>query len=214
MEKDKPVRKKSTEKYEQLPAPPPDPHLVIVNDIPDAFKRLYGYREREASFLKSLKETIDMEGQKSNRSSLNKRQHSTSTTAGVSSISSSSSASAAAGCQCDTNEQFTEKTQNNNSDSDILLDECESYVSPLLNRSGPSITAALCTQGAIDQLDKLHVILGQLLIMQEQNYQIRRNTRDVDTLIGLKKLQRQVGGFARQRILFHICQFMFCLCSH
>lgn len=190
MEKDKPVRKKSTEKYEQLPAPPPNPQLVIVNDVPDAFKRLYGYREREALFLKSLQETIEMEGQNSNRSLINKRQHSLNTAAAVG-VASTSSASSAAGCQCDI-ENFTEKTQNY-SDSDILLDECDSYVSPLLKRSGPSITAALSTQGAIDQLDKLHVILGQLLIMQEQNYQIRRNTRDVDTLIGLKKLQRQVG---------------------
>lgn len=190
MEKEKPVRKKSTEKYEQLPAPPPDP-------VNDAFKRLHGYREREASFLKSLRETIEMEGLKTGRSSTNKRQYSVD--AGASGGAAAAASLAVSPCDI---EPLTEKTQD---DSDILLEECESYVSPLLNRSGPSITAALSTQGAIDQLDKLHVILGQLLKMQEQNYQIRRNTRDVDTLIGLKKLQRQVSiGYVCRKFSFNL----------
>lgn len=190
MEKTKPVRKKSTEKYEQLPTPPPDP-------VNDAFKRLYGYRDREALFLKSLRETIEMEGLKTSRSTTNKRQYSLD--AGASG-GATVAMSEPADNPCDI-ELLTEKTQN---DSDILLEECESYVSPLLKRSGPSITAALSTEGAIDQLDKLHVILGQLLKMQAQNYQIRRNTRDVDTLIGLNKLQRQVSNCFNFKYLVHI----------
>lgn len=75
-----------------------------------------------------------------------------------------------------------------------LAAECDEYIKPLLARTGPSISAALVTEGAIDQLDKLHGILEQLLDMQAQNYRLRRSTRDVDTLVALKQSQRRVSG--------------------
>lgn len=74
-----------------------------------------------------------------------------------------------------------------------LTAECDEYIQPLLARTGPSISAALVTEGAIDQLDKLHGILGQLLDMQAQNYRLRRSTRDVETLVELKRSQMRVS---------------------
>lgn len=155
MEKDKSIRKKSSEKCAPLP---PDPI-----DQSDAFKRIIGYKERESAFLKTLKETIDMEAQSN---SDKKRKHSTGS--GPSNV------------------------DENTFSADMLNDECDKYLLPLIQRTGPSISAALVTAGAIDQLDKLHGILEHLLHMQEQNYRLRRSTRDVDTLVGLKRMQEQV----------------------
>lgn len=155
MEKDKSIRKKSSEKCAPLP---PDP----IIDQSDAFKRIIGYKERETAFLKTLKDTIDMEAQSNSEK---KRKHST----GGPSNADDGSFSA-----------------------DMLNDECDKYLLPLIQRTGPSISAALVTTGAIDQLDKLHGILEHLLHMQEQNYRLRRSTRDVDTLTGLKRMHEQV----------------------
>lgn len=157
MEKDKSIRKKSSEKCAPLP---PDP----IIDQSDAFKRIIGYKERETAFLKTLKDTIDMEAQ---INSEKKRKHSTGS--GPSNADDSALFSA-----------------------DMLNDECDKYLLPLIQRTGPSISAALVTTGAIDQLDKLHGILEHLLHMQEQNYRLRRSTRDVETLAGLKKMHEQV----------------------
>lgn len=182
MEKEKASRKRSTEKFESLPLPPPDPQPNIVEDTPDALKRLQSYKMREASFLKTLKDTIDMETNAALQTtkSKSKRMHLSGSGSGGGGVVNSS---------CD-GDSASDKQQ---TDCETLTEECENYISPLLKRSGPSITAALVTQGALDQLDKLHVILGQLLYMQEQNYKLRRNTRDIDTLIGLKKMQIQVS---------------------
>lgn len=83
------------------------------------------------------------------------------------------------------------------SDGTGFAAECNEYIQPLLARTGPSISAALVTEGAIDQLDKLHGILEQLLDMQAQNYRLRRATRDVETLVALKQSQRRVSGRAQ-----------------
>lgn len=155
MEKDKSIRKKSSEKCASLPDP--------IIDQSDAFKRIAGYKDRETVFLKTLKETIDMEA---DSNSEKKRKHSTGS--GPSNADDSS---------------FS---------ADMLNDECDKYLLPLIQRTGPSISAAISTAGAIDQLDKLHGILEHLLHMQEQNYRIRRSARDVDTLTGLKRMHEQV----------------------
>lgn len=162
MEKDKSIRKKSSEKCAPLP---PDP----IIDQSDAFKRIIGYKERETAFLKTLKDTIDMEAQ---NNSEKKRKHST------------------GGPSNADDAEFS---------ADMLNDECDKYLLPLIQRTGPSISAALVTTGAIDQLDKLHGILEHLLHMQEQNYRLRRSTRDVDTLTGLKRMHEQVLA---QEIIF------------
>lgn len=182
MEKEKSVRKKSTEKYAPtLPVPPPDP---LRADLPEAFKRIIGYKEREASFFKSLKETIQMENLRNSNevtNNLSARLDEGNATAAISTTEMASrkiTPPIMVVDDCDGDETLTE--------------ECDNYVMPLLNRTGPSISAALVTEGAIDQLDKLHGILEQLLHMQAQNYKLRRSTRDVETLNGLQKLEHQV----------------------
>ena len=184
------VRKKSTEKNLSLPHPPPDP-----SDLPDAFKRIIGYKDREVNFLKSLKETIQMENKKNEF----RQQHS------LAACSSDGGASL-----CDNSNNDVPETasvgaiKKTTSESDgyytpppmNISEECDSYILPLLKRSGPSISAALVTQGAVDQLDRLHNILEQLLNMQSQQYKLRRSTRDVETLYGLKKMQKKVRYFS------------------
>lgn len=159
MEKEKASRKKSSERYTPLPVPPPDPTSPRA-DLPEAFRRIIGYEEREAVFLRTLQATIDEE----ERQAANRMDD---------------GSEGAVGGEMDHREGS-------------LAEECDTYIRPLLARSGPSISAALVTEGAIDQLDKLHGILENLLHMQEQSYRLRRCTRDVDTLTGLKTMQTQV----------------------
>lgn len=170
MEKEKSIRKKSSEKC--APLPPPDP----LNDQSDqSFKRIIGYKDRETAFLKTLKDTVDMEAQ---CNSEKKRKHSTGSGPSTADDSSFS--------------------------ADMLNDECDKYLLPLIQRTGPSISAAISTAGAIDQLDKLHGILEHLLHMQEQNYRLRRSTRDVDTLTGLKRMHEQVQSrFITSSLLYN-----------
>lgn len=165
MEKEKSVRKKSTEKYvmsaadiDALPDPPPDPR---VPEMPEAFQRIAGFQKRQDIFLKTLASTISDQA---------KSPASTTTTL------------ADAYNVCD-----------DGTTADTLTAECEEFIKPLLARTGPSISAALVTEGAIDQLNKLHGILEQLLDMQAQNYRLQRSTRDVETLIALKKSQMRVS---------------------
>lgn len=184
MEKEKSVRKKSTEKYASTSSvPSTDSSSLRSPDLPEAFKRIIGYKEREATFFKTLKETIQMESNRpvdttscASSSTSAKRQNSGGSNQSV------------VGCNiidCD-------DSRKNDDICSQITDECDNYVLPLVNRTGPSISAALVTEGAIGQLDKLHGILEQLMHMQEQNYKLRRVKRDVDTLTGLKKLQKQV----------------------
>lgn len=160
MEKEKASRKKSSDKYTALPVPPPDPSTPR-NDLPEAFRRIIGYEEREADFLRTLKATIDEEDRQRG-------------------LRADDGSEGAVGGETDDGEMS-------------LAQECDTFIRPLLARTGPSISAALVTEGAIDQLDKLHGILEHLLHMQEQTYRLRRCTRDVDTLTGLKAMQMQVN---------------------
>lgn len=172
MEKEKTTRKKSYEKYSSsplgaLPVPPPDPSSSARTDLPEAFRRIIGYEEREAAFLRSLQATIDEENRLGACDALNNYDNSSEGAVG---------GGGDGGACCE----------------ETLAQECDAFIRPLLARSGPSISAALVTEGAIDQLDKLHGILENLLSMQEQSYRLRRCTRDVDTLAGLKTMQMQV----------------------
>lgn len=166
MEKEKATRKKSSEKYPppRLPVPPPDPSSPRT-DLPEAFRRIIGYEEREATFLRTLQATMEEQRQ------------------------------AALRIDCDGSEGAVGGGGEDDSCEMSLAQECDAYIRPLLARSGPSISAALVTEGAIDQLDKLHGILEHLLDMQEQTYRMRRCTRDVDTLAGIKAMQMQVRIF-------------------
>ncbi|XP_058059171.1 uncharacterized protein LOC131210008 [Anopheles bellator] len=59
----------------------------------------------------------------------------------------------------------------------------------LLNRAGPSVAAALLTKDAIDQLDRLHELIGQFLTVQEQNMRMAWQLKNVETLRKLKLMQ-------------------------
>lgn len=59
----------------------------------------------------------------------------------------------------------------------------------LLNRAGPSVAAALSTKDAIDQLDRLHELIGQFLTLQEQNMRMHWQLKNVETLRKLKLMQ-------------------------
>lgn len=89
--------------------------------------------------------------------------------------------------QCDSTESM----------KNLYAAECEDYVMPLINRTGPSVAAALATEGALDQLDKLHGLLHQLLSMQEQNSRMRRNVSNLQVLTGLKRMHRRVSFFLK-----------------
>lgn len=201
MEKEKSVRKKSTEKNAGpllpsapsaavLPQPPPDPlpSVPTRTDLPEAFRRIIGYKEREATFFRQLRETIQMESA-NHRADL--------------SAAARAAEMAAGACRKITPpimivDEF--------GTADALTEECDNYVLPLVKRTGPSISAALVTEGAIDQLDRLHGILEQLLHMQEQKYKMRRNTRDVEMLSGLQRLQKQVISF----VLYKLQKYIYC----
>lgn len=190
MDKDKGVRKKSTSSTAnshsnhsshidadcRLPTPPPDPRggdcgdgnvaqpPPMFDELPEAFRRIAGFGDRQDAFLRSLASTI--------RTEMDGAGH-TDEFGGTAAATTTPSARSSAGA--------------------ALSAECDDYIKPLLERTGPSISAALVTEGAIDQLDKLHGILEQLLDMQAQNYRLRRNTRDVETLIALKKSRLRVS---------------------
>ncbi|KAL9693135.1 hypothetical protein quinque_012420 [Culex quinquefasciatus] len=72
----------------------------------------------------------------------------------------------------------------------------------LLNRTGPSVAAALSTKGALDQLDRLHDLIEQLLSLQEQNMRMHLHLRTMETFRKQKLLQnwaaRDPEGYAQQ----------------
>lgn len=173
MEKEKSPRKKSTDKYSMpaadvnaLPEPPPDPRLP---EMPEAFRRIAGFQRRQDTFLQTLATTISAEES-------GKGAPTDDSDCGGGGV------VAAAGIVDD-----------DGSSAAGLTAECDEFIKPLLTRTGPSISAALVTEGAIDQLNKLHGILEQLLDMQAQNYRLQRSTRDVETLIALKQSQMRVS---------------------
>lgn len=63
----------------------------------------------------------------------------------------------------------------------------------LLNRTGPSVAAALSTKGALDQLDRLHDLIEQLLSLQEQNMRMHLHLRTMETFRKQKLLQNWVS---------------------
>ncbi|XP_053671967.1 uncharacterized protein LOC128722154 [Anopheles nili] len=63
----------------------------------------------------------------------------------------------------------------------------------LLNRAGPSVAAALSTKDAIDQLDRLHGLVGQFLTLQEQNMRMHWQLKNVETLRKLKLMQMAIA---------------------
>lgn len=172
---------------ETLPTPPPDPTLdrpAVDNDgstVPagetssppcdasynetDPFKRLFTYKEREAKFLRFLCEESEP---------------------------------GATGRKVDsTDGQSVPSVMKEQTDG--MGGSEPGFVSAndflmLLNRAGPSVAAALSTKDAIDQLDRLHELIGQFLTVQEQNMRMHWQLKNVETLRKLKLMQSAVSG--------------------
>lgn len=96
------------------------------------------------------------------------------------------------------NENCTEK-MNASSKPTSNDTDCENYINPLLNITGPSVVAALATHDAFEQLNKLHSMLFQFLTIKEQNDRMRRNVRDLEMIYGLKKIQLKVKLFMNSK---------------
>lgn len=71
--------------------------------------------------------------------------------------------------------------------------ECRDYIDPLLGRARESISTLLATRDSLDQLDNLHRIVKRLLIIQEQNFHMRKRLATVRTLHALKTMEMQVS---------------------
>lgn len=84
---------------------------------------------------------------------------------------------------------------NNNKNSNVSEEECRDYVAPLMSRTQTTISTLLATKESLDQLDNLHRIIHQLLTVQEQNYQMRKRLKTVQTLNALKEMEIQVSIF-------------------
>jgi hypothetical protein len=90
---------------------------------------------------------------------------------------------------------LTDKENNdmNESASKMTDEECRNYINPLLGRTRESITTLLAAKDSLDQLDNLHRIVKRLLIIQEQNFQMRKRLATVRTLHALKSMEMQVS---------------------
>lgn len=194
-EKVKAHRKRSSEcKRENLPTPPPDPTLGLCpgstamlsptggenpSEPPtadssletDPFKRLFTYNERESMFLKLLCDS-------DTSSSLNRILHSPVGSSGGEGDSSAPGSSAP---------PQPIKIEG----SEAAFDSPNEFLM-LLNRTGPSVAAALSTKGALDQLDRLHDLIKQLLTLQEQNMRMHWQLKNVEMIRKLKLMQSSV----------------------
>jgi hypothetical protein len=222
MEKDKVCRKKSGESNQakEIPPPPPPPPPLLSTqssctstassishhkklqrrsspkDETDPFIRLSTYKERENLFLKSLNDSIKLyeteqkqsvgqvPGQRPENFDLNRL-----ILESLQEQSNQSNNNSNSGSLLQISEEQGAAYDKNN----VILNECTNYLSPLLNRTGPSVVAAISTKGALDQLDKLHHLVKQLLTLQEQNIRMQRCVRNVETMYALKTMQNQVS---------------------
>ncbi|XP_052894065.1 uncharacterized protein LOC128301553 [Anopheles moucheti] len=207
-EKVKAHRKRSGEHHplhstrrETLPTPPPDPttpsatadglsHGAAACDTSastgsyaetDPFKRLFTYREREAQFLRLLCESDPAQD-----------------VAGAA----GTAGGAGGGIRKPPGPGYAQPGSGNAKEggsgvtggTDVMGRNEPGFESVneflmLLNRAGPSVAAALSTKDAIDQLDRLHELIGQFLTLQEQNMRMHWQLKNVETLRKLKLMQ-------------------------
>lgn len=180
MEKDK--EKQKVQKLKRslkldLPDAPPDPSSTTKTtpDEPTSggsspFSRIESYKDREKLFLSDLKDAINSSNYLSPvHSPKDLSYHSQNEDSGLGNKSSD--------CDADTD----------------LEKECSEFINPLLHRAGASVSAALSTKGAIDQLDSLHRLIDQFMTLQEQNLRMTRRVKVTNTLYGLKMMKRQVS---------------------
>lgn len=198
---EKPTRTKSLERGKTLPEAPPDPSTspptksppppTIVIDTQseaprkdsDPFTHISLYKDREKSFLSDLNEAVQ-------RSCARQQQPSPASTR--ESIYNDDSGLGNKGSDFWDSDDGAEAVT-----PDILAKECDEFISPLINRTGPSVSVALSTKGALDQLDSLHKLVGQFLNLQEQNLRMTRAAKTTNTLFGLKMIQNQVNKYRR-----------------
>nr|XP_029723670.1 uncharacterized protein LOC109432051 isoform X2 [Aedes albopictus] len=191
MEKVRAHRKRSSEcKRENLPTPPPDPTLGPAMPSPtggdpsleplgdtsletDPFKRLFTYNERESLFLKLLCDSYTS-------SSLNRILHSP------------VGGSGGEGDTGGTGSSVPPPTLKIEGSEAAAFDSPNEFLM-LLNRTGPSVAAALSTKGALDQLDRLHDLIKQLLTLQEQNMRMHWQLRNVEMIRKLKLMQNSIN---------------------
>lgn len=169
MDKERLSRKKSID-VKNLPASPDvpidkvpsvhqrRPNIKLEND---PFAVLFGFKEREMAYMKSLNDSVKAYDSDSNLGDANNNK----------------------------NGQMSGETTKN------CEDECREFIVPLINRTQGSVTALLATRDSLDQLDNLHRIVKQLLSVQEQNYQMRKRLKIVETLHALKSMEIQVSEF-------------------
>ncbi|XP_053657916.1 uncharacterized protein LOC128706996 [Anopheles marshallii] len=200
-EKVKAHRKRSGEHHplhsarrETLPTPPPDPttpsatadvlsHGASACDTSactgsyaetDPFKRLFTYREREAQFLRLLCESDPAQDVGAGGAPPRKPPGPGHAQPGSGNAKEGVPGVAGASDVMGRNEPGFESV------NEFLM---------LLNRAGPSVAAALSTKDAIDQLDRLHELIGQFLTLQEQNMRMHWQLKNVETLRKLKLMQ-------------------------
>lgn len=171
-----------------LKTPPPPPTIIIESQpiIPvhrkdsDPFTHISLYKEREKTFLSDLNDAVQ-------RSAIARQQQPSPASTRESIYNDDSGLGNKGSDFWDSDEPGTEVTM------DVLAKECDEFITPLISRTGPSVSVALSTKGALDQLDSLHKLVGQFLNLQEQNLRMTRATKSTNTLFGLKMIQNQVN---------------------
>lgn len=205
---EKTTRTKSLDRGKALPEAPPDPESDVTTSLlsqsskspppptividtqsiipvhrkdSDPFTHIALYKEREKSFLNDLNDAV-------HRGTINRQQPSPASTR--ESIYNDDSGLGNKGSD------FWDSDEPGGGvdvTTDVLAKECDEFITPLINRTGPSVSVALSTKGALDQLDSLHKLVGQFLNLQEQNLRMTRATKSTNTLFGLKLIQNQVN---------------------
>uniref|UniRef100_A0A1Y9IVP6 Uncharacterized protein n=1 Tax=Anopheles minimus TaxID=112268 RepID=A0A1Y9IVP6_9DIPT len=195
----------STRREQTLPTPPPDPTTPSANTDglshgasacdtsactgsyaeTDPFKRLFTYREREAQFLRLLCESDPTQDAATGTGG-----------GGVADIRKPTGPGHSQSLPGSGNAK--EGVSGGTVSSDVMGRNEPGFESAneflmLLNRAGPSVAAALSTKDAIDQLDRLHELIGQFLTLQEQNMRMHWQLKNVETLRKLKLMQISIA---------------------
>uniref|UniRef100_A0A182SDP1 Uncharacterized protein n=1 Tax=Anopheles maculatus TaxID=74869 RepID=A0A182SDP1_9DIPT len=147
----------------------------------DPFKRLFTYREREAQFLRLLCES---EPPPQDAASGTGGSHKKPPGPGHS----QSFPTGTAGNPKESVANVTVSPEVMGRQGEPGFESANEFLM-LLNRAGPSVAAALSTKDAIDQLDRLHELIGQFLTLQEQNMRMHWQLKNVETLRKLKLMQ-------------------------
>uniref|UniRef100_A0A336N349 CSON005486 protein n=1 Tax=Culicoides sonorensis TaxID=179676 RepID=A0A336N349_CULSO len=167
-------------------SPPPTIVIEPIQQIPvhrkdsDPFSRIGTYKDREKAFLSDLNDAIQQSSRpiREQPSPASTRESVYNDDSGLGNKGS--------------DYWDSDDPGNENVSPDQIARECDEFLTPLISRTGPSVSVALSTKGALDQLDSLHKLVGQFLNLQEQNLRMTRATKSTNTLFGLKMIQNQI----------------------